>query len=378
MPAPRVTLLIDSLAAGGAQSQIVALAAGLQADGWPVRLAWYNDTVRFRTLPPGVETAQLPRNSRSDPRFPVALNRLMSRKNTDIVHAWLPAPALYAALAGRLPGSAPVIEGVRCSASLFATQPNQGRACLAAALLAQAVTSNSRSSLDWLAQRGVSRKKMRFVGNILAPAIAARTPSTLAEREALLARLGLDPRRPPIVALGRFDAFKNQDGLLRALLALRAEGLEVPPLLLAGSQEDKARVATVREIAVSAGFSDLHIVEPQADVATLLEAARFSVLASRSEGTPNVVLEGLGLGTLVVATRVGEVPDLLQDGKTGLSCAPEDPEALREVLRRALALPAPARAELGARARADMLARFSAPAIVGQYQQVYAQVLGRG
>jgi glycosyltransferase involved in cell wall biosynthesis len=156
---------------------------------------------------------------------------------------------------------------------------------------------------------------------------------------------------------------------------VRDRGVEVPPLLLAGSAEDGARVAAVRRIAAAAGFTDLHVVPPVVDVATLLEAARFSVLASRSEGTPNVVLEGLGLGTLVVATRVGEVADLARDGETGFTCPPDDHDALAAALLRALQLPATAAAEMGQRARADMLARFAAPIIVGQYEALYDEIL---
>lgn len=377
----RLTLFIDSLAPGGAQKQIVALAAGLDPQRWQVRLAWYNQTQRFHDVPVGIEALSLPRTRRTDLRFLPALAGLVARKQTDLVHAWLPAPALYATVAARLPASVPVIAAVRCSPSLFQTDPTQGRMTLLGARLAQAVTSNSRASLEWLADRGIPRHKLHFVGNILAPAIADRQPSTVAQRRDLLASLGLDPARPPIVSLGRFDAYKNQDGLLRALLTLRDQGLavgnerrDVPPLLLAGFLEDTARVERVRKLAHDAGFRDLHIVPAVKDVPTLLEAARVSVLASRSEGTPNVVLEGLGLGTLVVATRVGEVPDLIRDGQTGLLCDPDDAGSLVAALRQALTM-APERAdELGQAARADMLARFSVGAVVAQYEAVYASV----
>jgi glycosyltransferase involved in cell wall biosynthesis len=373
----RLTLFIDSLAPGGAQKQMVALAAGLDPERWQVRLAWYNQTARFHTVPAHVQALPLPRKTRTDLRFLPALAGLVSRRQTDLVHAWLPAPALYATVAARLPRSAPVIVAVRCSPSLFANDPTQGHMTLAGARLAQAVTSNSRASLDWLADRGIPRHKLHFVGNILAPAIADRQPSTVAQRRALLASLGLDPDRPPIVSLGRFDAYKNQDGLLRALLQVRDAGMAVPPLLLAGFLEDTARVESVRKLARDAGFADLHIVPAVQDVPTLLEAARFSVLASRSEGTPNVVLEGLGLGTLVVATRVGEVPDLIRHDHTGILCQPDDDRSLAQALREALEMPAEVAKELGRAARADMLQRFSAPAVIGQYEGVYLSLEGR-
>ncbi len=374
----RLTLLIDSLAAGGAQTQIVRLAAGLDPADWSVRLAWYNQTAQFQAVPPGVAAVQLPRRGRLDPQFARALRRLVSRTETDLVHAWLPSPSLYATLAARIPGSAPVVTAVRCSPSLFDNQPMQGRLTVLTSRLAAATTSNSQASIDWLQAHHVPRRKLHFIGNALDPAIVTRTPSTVDARAALLASLGLDPARPPIVALGRFDAFKNQDGLVRALLQVRARRPEgVPPLLLAGFLEDQLRVAQVRKMAEDARL-EVHIVPPVTDVATLLEAARFSVLASRSEGTPNVVLEALGLGTLAVATRVGEVPSLVEDGQTGILCQPDDGDALAAALDRALDLPAHGQAEIAQRARADMLARFSQAAVVGQYAALYRAILARG
>jgi glycosyltransferase involved in cell wall biosynthesis len=372
----RLTLLIDSLAPGGAQTQIVRLAAGLDPADWSVRLAWYNQTARFLQVPPGVTAVPLPRSHRLDPRFALAMRRLVSRAETDLVHAWLPAPALYATLAAQLPGSARVLTAVRCSPSLFENAPMQGRMTTLAARLAASTTSNSRASIAWLKQRGVHSGHMHFIGNALDPAIVHREPSTPQARADLLASLGLDPLRPPIVSLGRFDAYKNQDGLVRALIKVRDRGLAVPPLLLAGFLEDQARVAHVRQLASDARL-EVHIVPAVTDVATLLEAAQFSVLASRSEGTPNVVLEALGLGTLVVSTRVGEVAALVTDSHTGLLCEPESDEALAHALERALLLPQPEVLEFGRRARADMLARYSPTAVVGQYTAVYHSVLGK-
>ena len=374
----RLTLLIDSLAAGGAQTQIVRLAAGLDPAQWSVRLAWYNPTAQFLQVPAGVESVQLPRRHRLDPQFARALRRLVSRRETDLVHAWLPAPALYATLAARLAGSAPVLTAVRCSPSLFGHAPTQGRMTVLAAHLAAATTSNSHASMTWLQERRVPAAKLQFIGNALDTGIAARIPSTPPQRAELLKSLGLDPARPPIVALGRFDAFKNQDGLVRALIQVRARRPQgVPPLLLAGFLEDQERVAHVRRLAADAGL-EVHIVPAVTDVATLLEAAHFSVLASRSEGTPNVVLEALGLGTLVVATCVGEVPTLVADGETGILCQPDDDQALAAALDRALNVPAEARRALGQRARADMLQRFSQRSIVDQYAAVYRRVLAQG
>lgn len=371
---PRVTLFIDSLCSGGAQTQIVRTAASLAELGWQVRLAWYNHRDRFMAVPPGVLPVPLPRNSRTDPRFAWHLAQLVSGKQTDLVHAWLPSPALYAVLAARLPGSAPVVAAMRCAPGLFDDHPSQGQAAVWACRWAAAVTSNSRAMLPWLAQKGVAPQRLHFVGNALDPAIARRSPSPPAARAAALQALGVDPGQAPIVALGRFDAFKNQDGLVRALGLLRREGMALPPLVLAGPPAEPDRVARVQALARDLAL-DVHIVPPVKDVATLLEAARCSVLASHSEGTPNVVLEALDLATVVVATRVGEVPELVRDGDTGFLCPPRDDAELAAALARALRQTDADAKAMGQRAQADVRQRFSAQQVATAYDRVYRSVL---
>lgn len=372
----RVTQLIDSMGPGGGQRQIVLLAEGLRDRGWQVQLAWYNPTAHFFEPPPGVTALQLPRNGRRDPRFAWQLAKLVSRKNTDLVHAWLGAPSLYAALAGRLPGAAPVVAGVLCSPSAFGPLPSEGHAYRVAAHLATHVTANSQPGLQWLQHLRVPEPRRTFIGNVVDPRLVHRVPSTVAQRTALLGSLGLDPARPPIVCLGRFDPFKNQDGLLRAVLQLRDAGVVVPPVLMAGFLEDQDRVAKVRAMAAAAQFTDLHIVPAVKDVPTLLEAARFSVLASHSEGLPNVVLEAMALGTVMVATAVGEVPWLVQDSVTGLVCPPGDDAALAGALRRALDLPAERAVAMGIAARAQILDVCSEQRVVGALDGLYRRVLG--
>jgi glycosyltransferase involved in cell wall biosynthesis len=369
----RVALCIDSLGSGGAQQQLLRLAATLPDHGVAAQVHWYNDAKRFHDLPDGISGGMLPRRGKADPRFWRALRKVVA--GVDLVHAWLPGPGLYAALAS-LASPTPIVHAVRCSPDVFLVEPAQDRLTSAAVGLSHAVTVNARAMAQWLSERGVPADRIRFVPNLLPPALTERKASSPAERAALLASLGLDPRRPPVIALGRFDAYKNQDGLVRAWGRVRDRVPELPPLLLAGDAQEPERVRAVERLALEMRL-DVHVVPPAQDVWTLLEAARVSVLASRSEGTPNVVLEGLAVGAITVSTRVGEVPDLVRDGETGLLCIPEDDAALAEALERALRLEPAAAAAMGERAKSDVRARFTAHEVAAQYAGLYREVAAR-
>jgi glycosyltransferase involved in cell wall biosynthesis len=87
-----------------------------------------------------------------------------------------------------------------------------------------------------------------------------------------------------------------------------------------------------------------------AQVAEALDSATVLVLPSRSEGLGRVVVEAFCRGRGVVASRVGGIPDIVEDGRTGMLVPPEDATALAEALVRVLTDAALA-ARLGSAAR---------------------------
>jgi len=95
--------------------------------------------------------------------------------------------------------------------------------------------------------------------------------------------------------------------------------------------------------------------------------------ARTAEGLPIVILEALALGKPVVATRVGGIPEVIEDGETGLLVAPGDPRALAGAVSALLADPGGTSA-LAERGRAAWRARFSAETMVRQVERVYLEL----
>lgn len=370
----RVTHFIDSLGPGGAQAQLLYVLQGLDRAQWQPDLAWYDRRPPFRPLPPDIVAEPIPRQGRLDRQFPQRIRQLLNPQRTDLVHAWLQGPSLYAGLAHALPRTVPLITSIRCSAAAFATDRVAGRMHLTGALLADRTLVNCRDVIPWLLARGVPSPAIVHLPNVLNPALEHRQPPDAQAKKTLLESLNLDPRTPPIVLLGRFDRYKNQDGLLRALGLLRAQGVNLPPILLAGEVEDPWRVQKVQQLADQHGLQ-VTIVPAVQDAANLLAAARLSVLCSHSEGSPNVVLEALAMGGLCVATRVGEVSDLILDNETSLIAAPGNDEALAQRIHIALELPPEVVRAMGERARADVRKRFSASVLIPRLQDLYADVV---
>jgi len=133
------------------------------------------------------------------------------------------------------------------------------------------------------------------------------------------------PERGYILAVGSMYAKKRWDRLIRAVahLAEKGVGLEV---LHAGSGPLREELeAMARGLHVEHVF---RFLGNRQDIPSLLAGAAFLVLTSDVEGLPNVVQEAMACGRAVVATDAGDVPYLIDDGKTGFVVPRRDETAL--------------------------------------------------
>jgi len=143
-------------------------------------------------------------------------------------------------------------------------------------------------------------------------------------------------------------------------------------LIGAGPERDRLRARAaasgIAHAVTFAGHCD--------DIAARLADADVFVLPSRSEAFPNAVLEAMAAGLPIVASAVGGILELIEDGRTGLLVPPGDAAALSDRLCRVIAEP-PLAARLGAAARVEAHARYSFDRMVGAFEQLYLTSLAR-
>jgi glycosyltransferase involved in cell wall biosynthesis len=110
------------------------------------------------------------------------------------------------------------------------------------------------------------------------------------------------------------------------------------------------------------------------DIADLIAAADALVLASVAEAFGFVLTEALYLGTPVVATRAGGIPEIVDDGVDGLLVPPADAEGLATAIVR-LVQDDQLRRRIAGAGREKVPARFAFERMVRQYEQVYEECL---
>ena len=192
----------------------------------------------------------------------------------------------------------------------------------------------------------------------------------------VLEQHGVDPGTPYALFVGRITRQKGLSHLLRAARDLPGQ------LVLCAGAPDTPEIAAETEQLVSdlqvarSGVVWIRDMLPRADVVQLLSHATVFVCPSVYEPLGIVNLEAMACGTAVVASAVGGIPEVVDDGRTGLLVPASDEAALAAALTSLL--DDPARAEqLGRAGRARAVAEFGWDAIAARTLQVYEDVLSR-
>jgi glycosyltransferase involved in cell wall biosynthesis len=162
---------------------------------------------------------------------------------------------------------------------------------------------------------------------------------------------GREAREGPmrILTIGRLAGVKGQAVLLDAVAELRRRGVAVA-LTLAGDGPERGRL---EERAARLGIGDA-VTFPGAvghdQVTALYGEADVFCTSSFAEGLPFVLMEAMATGLPVVATRIMGIPELVDDGVTGLLVPPARPDLVADALERLAAHPDERRA-MGAAGR---------------------------
>jgi len=183
--------------------------------------------------------------------------------------------------------------------------------------------------------------------------------------------LGIPAGAPVIGTVCTLRPQKALDVLIgaSAIVAARRPDLRV---LIAGEGEERA--ALERQIAAEGLTGKVILLGRRTDVPDLLEALDIGVCSSDFEGSPLSVLEYMAAALPVVSTRVGGVPDLIEDGVQGLLVEPRRPKALAAAIGELLDDPARA-SEMGERARERRQREFDIDVTVGEIASIYERLV---
>lgn len=299
-----------------------------------------------------------------DPRWIVALRRMIRDERPDLLHLHLPYPGV----GGRLAGVGLGVPIVYTEHSVWAAYHPATRwanaLTLAMSDLVVAVSHDVERSILGSPLGRLSRRKIRVIRNGIDP-------------DRVRAEAEREPTDPipegsygSITALSRWKAV---DVLVAAAALLAEEFPDRRCIVVGGGELLEEMRALVSDLAP--GVVDLLGV--RADARAVMGRLDIVILSSRTEGLPLALLEAMALGKPVVATNVGGVPEVVEDGVSGLLVPAGDPTALASAVARLLRDPDLA-ARLGAAGKAEIDRHWHIRTTAAQLLDVYREVLAAG
>ena len=370
----RVLHVLATLLPGGSEISVLRLVSALDRGRYVVRVACLRgDAVladEFRAA--GIELVRFGMRGQFDPACLLRLRRYVARERIDIVHTHMDLADFYGALAGRLGGARGIVS-TKHAPDEFRTRRTWKRyPFLLLERLAYemddaviVVSEGLRTFLE-KAER-LPRRKMVVIGHGIEP---TSRPATRDEARGVL---GLPSRGPLLGMVGRLSPEKGQIVQLRALPAVLAA---FPQATCVFAGEGPTRAALEAEIRLLGIADRVVLLGFRRDVPMVLAALDLFVQPSIYEGFGLSLLEAMAAGLPSVASRVGGIPEVIEDGHTGLLVPPQDPAALASAIIRLLGDRDGAR-RLGEAAAGRARDKYSLARVAARVDELYRDILSR-
>ncbi len=371
---PRIMHLRASNFVGGPEKQILHHAVDIRDFGFDVWIGSFRDEqarpeILQSAAENGLPVFEVRRAGRFDPRGIFEVAAFLEREKIQVLCTHGFKANVIGALAKKIAG---VPQIAFCRGWTAETRSVRFYEFLERCLLALAdeIICVSETQAEYFSSKHFLQPRVRVVHNALLDSVDTALDCN---REVSKIELGFSPKTRLVGAVGRLSIEKGQRYLVEAAPALLREFKDLKIVLLGEGRERSNLEVLIGRL----GLSEV-VVLPGFDknVARWMQAFDVVANCSLTEGIPNAILEALAVGTPVVATAVGGVPQLIKDRKTGLLVAPGDADALERGVAEVLRDPQLAH-EVGQTGRAWVRTRFSASGQRDALLAIYRERLGK-
>lgn len=353
----RVLFVVGTLGQGGAERQLYYLLAALQMSGArPVVCS----LTRGEFWEPYITRLGIPilwfGQSQSRLLRLLRLVKCVFRERPQVIQSQHFYCNLYAGLAARAFGEFS-IGAVR--SNVHSEIQDGGRMLGTWQLrMPHRLAANSSAALRTLKEMRLSPARLHFLPNVVDTECFRPSPTIVRRTTVILGVGRLVPEK-------RFDSFLHVLAEVRRCQTTPVQGVIVG----AGPLRNE-----LERLAGQLGLlpDGVEFRGPVADTSTLFHGADLFLLTSDYEGTPNVVLEAMASGLPVVATRVGDMPELVADQQTGRLCEPGNVSQITETVLRLLA-DAEERRRIAKSARRFVEAARSVSSLPERLAELYSQ-----
>lgn len=351
----------SSVGWGGQENRTLHECVGLKKLGErAIVLCKPDSKLKTRAASAGIEVRTHPMRSNRDLFALFYLLRLIKEESVDVISTHSGDDSLLGAVAGRLSRRKPVIVRTRHLALPITSR-------LTYSLLPHRVVTVSEHVRQYLINdEGISPEHVVtvFTGVDLARFDPDNTPDTLRES------LGADKNT---LIVGTIAILRRKKGHHVLLEAISEVVKKVPNVLFvfAGDGPQRQNIeARIKELGIGRWVRLLGL---RTDVPAVLNGVDLFVLPTLQEALGTSILEASAMRKAVISTKVGGVPEVIVEGKTGLLVEPEDSAGLCSAIV-ALLTDARARESMGAQGRRLVESDFSTTRMVEKMHDLYTNL----
>ena len=316
----------------------------------------------------GIPVRVFPESRWGSGKIFLELVREFKKSNIQIVHTHKYKDTILAAPAAKVCGIPHVVRTVH-----GLREPFQGIQSLKMSLYKSIERIVHRYYVDSIIgvssqiERRYKAERERFRVTCIRNGIDLDGRSILTDRWRTRKGLGVDSETCLIGTIGRLTPVKGIPYLLEAARMLLRQGANVKVLVVGEGSIRSDLMAQTRDLGIS---KDVVFLGHREDTDALLQAVDIFALPSLSEGIPMALLEAMAASRAVVASRVGGVPEIIEDGSEGFLVEPMDVYSLAEKCRRLIESPDVAR-KMGELGRKRVERDFSATAMADRVALFY-------
>ncbi|MCC6793477.1 MAG: glycosyltransferase [Candidatus Hydrogenedentes bacterium] len=365
----QICFVIPSLAPGGTERQLLYLLEGLRPV-YECTVICTRDEGAWASAAQDAGATVLAMHTFGgwDLRIKPRAARIFRAKRPQIMHTFLFGLDLAVNRAARRAGVPILISSRRELAAWM--KPRHVRTQRRANELVDCIVANSHAVADFaIQQEETDRNAFRVIHNGID--IDSFRPQQV--REEIRKQFGIAPNKKIVGMVANFSAVKDHPLFLAMATLLIARRDDMHFLLLGSGPNREPIEAVIRAEKMEPFFT---VTANERDIASFIATMDVCVHTSRREGFPNALMEAMALALPIVASRVGGVPELIEDGRSGLLVSSRRPEDFAAAVLRCLDESTFAKT-LGASARERIRSQFTMDRMVESYRALYDEMLRR-
>jgi sugar transferase (PEP-CTERM/EpsH1 system associated) len=361
---PRKVLhLVQGLDVGGLEYMVVALVNRLDRKKFIPSICCFDKLGKLQDkLLDDTEVILLKRKPGKDLLYPFKLAAFLKKENIDVIHLHNQTAFFYGVLAGKIAGVKRIVytEHARDVAPNFKVRIMDkilshmaDRIVVVAEFLKKNLVKK-----EWMNPASITTIYNGIDGDVFGREF---------NRDEITGELEISSAAKIIGIVARLQGIKNHKCLIRAMQKV-SKRFPDAILLIIG---DGSLRGELMELVSSEDLQDnIHFLGTRNDIPRLLSMLDIFVLCSLSEGLPLTILEAMAAGKPIVATGVGGIPEVIQDGADGIIIPSDDSDSLAEAIEELLSDDGK-RPDMGLKARKKFEERFTVQAMVEEYEKIY-------